>query len=217
MSSTVCRIILLLTLRPLSSGWQLTRNVWFGSSKLPTSTLIYFCLATSASSTIKKKFLSQSNSWIYSSFWDANLATHARAAVSEGSTFPILANRDFKEGWLSLWSGISAAKNEETTCSLKFTWSKCKKVCLLWDLLFVSNFPWCCLLFWWLSTENFLSYLTNTSQRLHRKSPARYSWQVCLTFAIEDLACFGILCFASYNLKDHVQRAQGFYRIRLIV
>ena len=27
MSSTVCRIILLLTLRPLSSGWQLTRNV----------------------------------------------------------------------------------------------------------------------------------------------------------------------------------------------
>ena len=148
----------------------------------------------------------------------------ARAAVSEGNTFPMLANRDFKEGWFSLWSGISAAKNKETTCSLKFTWSKCKKVCLLWYLLFVSNFPWCCLLFRWLSTKNFLSYLTNTSQRLHRKSPAGvaenssgYSWQVCLTFAIEDLACFGILCFASYNSKDHVLRAQGFYRIRLIV
>ena len=140
-----------------------------------------------------------------------HLPTRARAAVSEGNTFPILANRDIKEGWFSLWSGISAAKLEETTCSLKFTWSKCKKVCLLWDLLFVSNFPWCCLLFRWLSTKNFLSHLTNTSQRLHRKSPAGvaenssgYSWQVCLIFAIEDLACFGILCFASYNLKDHV-------------
>ena len=211
MSSTVCRIIPLLTLRPLSSGWQLTKNVWFGASQLPKSTLIYFCLVTSASATIKISFLSRSNSWICSSFWDANLATHARSAVSEGNTFPILANRNFKEGWFSLWSEISAAKNEETTCSLKFTWSKCKKVCLLWDLLFASNFPWCCLLFRWLSTKKFLSHLTNTSQRLHRKSPAgvaenssRYSWQVCLTFAIEDLACFGILCFASYNLKEHV-------------
>ena len=42
-SSTVCRIILLLTLLPLSSGWQTTRNVWYGASKLPTSTLICFC------------------------------------------------------------------------------------------------------------------------------------------------------------------------------
>ena len=171
MSSTVCRIILLLTLLPLSSGWQSTRNVWFGASKLPTSTLTYFCLAISASSTIKKIFLSRSNSWICS-FWDANLATHARAAVSECNTFPIVANRDFKEGWFSLWSGVSAAKNEETTCSLKFTWSSCKKVCLLWDLLFVSNFLWCCLLFRWLSTKNFLPHLINTSQRLHRKSRA---------------------------------------------
>ena len=202
---------LLLTLLPLSSGWQLTRNVWFGASKLPTSTLIYFCLATSASSTIKKNFLSRSNSWISSSFWDANLTAHARAAISEGNTFPNLANRDFKEGWFSLWSGISAAKNEETICSLKFTWSKCKKVCLRWDLLFVSNFPSCRLLFRWLSTKNFWSHLTNTSERLHRKSPAGvaenssgYSWQVCLTFAREDLASFGILWFASYNLKDHV-------------
>ena len=101
-----------------------------------------------------KIFLSRSNSWICSSFWDANLATHARAAVSEGNTFPIVANRDFKEGWFSLWSEISAAKNEDTTCFLKFTWSSCKKVCLLWDLLFVSNFLWCCLLFRWLSTKN---------------------------------------------------------------
>ena len=68
-------------------------------------------------------------------------------------------------------------------------------------LTFVGGFP----------QKTFLSHLTNTSQRLHRKSPAGvaknssgYSWQVCLTFAIEDLACFGILCFASYNLKDHV-------------
>ena len=53
-SSIVCRIILLLTLLPLSSGWQSTRNVWFGASKLPISTLTYFCLAISASSTIKK-------------------------------------------------------------------------------------------------------------------------------------------------------------------
>ena len=53
MSFTVCRIILVLTLLPLSSGWQSTRNVWFGASNLPTSTLIYFCLATSASSTVK--------------------------------------------------------------------------------------------------------------------------------------------------------------------
>ena len=59
MSSTVCRIILLLTLLPLSSGWQSTRNVWFGASKLPTNTLIYFCLAISASSTIKKIFVTK--------------------------------------------------------------------------------------------------------------------------------------------------------------
>ena len=134
---TVCRIILLLL--PLLSGWQPTRNVWFGASKLPTSTLIYFCLETSASSTIKI-FLSQSNSWIYSSFWNANLATHARAAVSKGNTFSIVANKDFKYGWFSSWSGISAAKSEETACSLKFTWSSCKEICLLWDLLFSPIF-----------------------------------------------------------------------------
>jgi len=44
----------------------------------------------------------------------------ARAAVSEGKDFPIAANRDFKAGLFSLWSGISAARNEETTFSLKF-------------------------------------------------------------------------------------------------
>ena len=57
-----------------------------------------------------------------------------------------------------------------------------------------------------LSTKNVLSHLTNTSQKLHCKSQAgvaknssRYSWQICLTFAAEDLACLGILCFASYD------------------
>ena len=55
-SSTVCRIILLFTLLLLSSGRHSIRNVSFGKSKLPTSTLTYFCLATSASSTIKKTF-----------------------------------------------------------------------------------------------------------------------------------------------------------------
>ena len=46
------------------------------------------------------------------------------------------------------------------------------------------------------------------SQRLHRKSRAgvaenssRYSWQICLTFAVEDLACLGIFCFVSYDLE----------------
>ena len=77
-------------------------NVSFGISKLPTSTLIYFRLATSASSTIKKLCLSKSNSRIRSSFFYANLATLARAAGSEDNTFPIVANRDFKEGWFSL-------------------------------------------------------------------------------------------------------------------
>ena len=59
-----------------------------------------------------------------------------------------------------------------------------------------------------LSTKNVLSHLTNMSQKLHRKSRAGvaenssgYSWQICITFAVEDLACLGILCFASYDLK----------------
>ena len=116
---------------------------------------------------------------------------------------------------------IAAAKNEETTCSLKFTRSSCKKVCLLWDLLFVSNFLWCCLVFRWLSTKNFLSHLTNTSQRLDRKSRAGvaenssgYSWQICVTFAVEDLACLGILCFASYDLnKTTCKERKGFIGI----
>ena len=56
--------------------------------------------------------------------------------------------------------------------------------------------------------KNFLSLLTNTSQRLHRRSRAGvaenssgYSWQICLTFAVKDLDCLGVLCFASYDLK----------------
>ena len=101
MSSTVCRIILLLTLLLFSSGRQSMRNVSFGLSKLPISTLIYFRLATSTSSTIKKICLSKSNSRIYFSFLYANLATLARAAVVEGNTFPVVANRNFKEGWFS--------------------------------------------------------------------------------------------------------------------
>ena len=68
-ASTVCRIILPLTLLPLSSGRQLMTNVSFGVSKLPIRTLIYFRLATSASSTIKKIRLSKSNSRICSSFF----------------------------------------------------------------------------------------------------------------------------------------------------
>ena len=100
----------------------------------------------------------------------------------------------------------SAANNEETTCSLKFTWSSCKKVCLLWNLFYVCNFSWWCLLFQRLTTKNFLSHLTTTSQSLHRNLPAEvvknsfgYFWQICLTFTVEDLAILGILCFASYN------------------
>ena len=49
-----------------------------------------------------QKNLSKSNSQICSSFLYANLATLARAAVSESNTFPVVANRDFKEGWFSL-------------------------------------------------------------------------------------------------------------------
>ena len=49
-----------------------------------------------------QKNLLKSNSRICSSFLYANLATLAWAAVSEGNTFPIVGNRDFKQGWFSL-------------------------------------------------------------------------------------------------------------------
>ena len=94
MSSTVCRIILLLTLLPLSSGWQSTRNVLFGASKLSTSTLIYFVEQPLLHPQLKKILVT--------CFRDANLTTHVRSAVSEGNTFSIVANRDFKEGLFSL-------------------------------------------------------------------------------------------------------------------
>ena len=70
-----------------------------------------------------------------------------------------------------------------------------KKVCLLWDLLFVSNLG-VAYFFGGFPQKSFLSHFTNTSQRLQRKSPAGvvknssgYSWQICLIFAVEDLGC----------------------------
>ena len=57
-SSTESRIVLQLTFLLLSSGRHSKRNVLFGISKLPTSTLLYFYLSTSTSSTIKTTFSS---------------------------------------------------------------------------------------------------------------------------------------------------------------
>ena len=101
-SSTVCRIILLLTLLLLSSERRSITNVSFRESNLPTSTLTYFCFSTSASSTVKNTVLSRNISRIFSSFWDGNRATLARTAVSEGKDFPTATNRDFKAEWFSL-------------------------------------------------------------------------------------------------------------------
>ena len=70
-SSTVYRIILLLTLLLLSSERHSIRDVSFGVSTLPTYALMYFCLSTSALCTTKNTFLSGSSSRIFS-FGDAN-------------------------------------------------------------------------------------------------------------------------------------------------
>ena len=101
-SSTVCRIILLSTLLLLSSGRHSIRNVLFGVSQLPTSTLMYFCLSTSTLSTLKNTFLSGSacSTRKFSSFWDTNGATLALAAVSEGKVFLLQKTEILKQHYL---------------------------------------------------------------------------------------------------------------------
>ena len=195
-SSTVCRIILLLTLLLLSSGKRSIRNILFGVYKLPISTIIYFCLSTSASSRIKDTFLSRSNSRIFSSFWDANGATLARNAVSEGKSFPIARSIDVKAGWFGLCSGISAKNDWRDYIFLEV---RSIELCIGFLTLRAA----CCnqislvkLAFLVILHKQFLPHLTIRSQKLHRKWPAGlplnsfgYWRHISLTFAFDNFPC----------------------------
>ena len=116
----MCRIILLLTLLLLSSGRHSLRNFSFGVSKLPTSTLMYFCVSTSTSFTIKNTFCPEvvlEYSPLFGTLIEQRLhGLHFQKV----KVFPLQQTEIFKAGWFSLWRGISAARNETTTFSLKF-------------------------------------------------------------------------------------------------
>ena len=105
-STTVWRKILLLTLLLLLGGRQWIRNVLYGVSKLPTSTLMYFCLSTSPSSAIKTPFLSRSSSRMFAFFGDANIEQRLHGLqFQKVKGFPISTKRVFKTEWFSFWVG----------------------------------------------------------------------------------------------------------------